>query len=74
MRKYQEHWNNLKKSRMIRLQADRAKHQSIGIMIRREATRDKMYADKIQSENKRFFINHASVGNLLILTLRIHTL
>jgi len=71
MRVYQEHWERMKVVRQISLERPRKKHLSIGVLVRREATRDSAYAALLASEGKRFFINHASIGDTLILTLRI---
>lgn len=71
MRMYQPLWLRLRKDRQIRVQAPKDRHRTLVLLIRREARRDAEFHRILEKENKKFFVNTASIGNSLILTLRI---
>lgn len=71
MRMYQPLWLKLREDRQIRVQAPRNRHRTLILLIRREARRDMMYHKLLDSQSKKFFINSASIGDSLILTLRV---
>lgn len=71
MRMYQPLWLRLRKDRQIRVSAPKDRHRTLILLIRREARRDLAYQKLLESQNKKFFINTASIGDSLILTLRV---
>lgn len=68
---YQPLWLKLRKDRQIRVQAPRNRHRTLILLIRREARKDMDYHRLLDTQNKKFFINTASIGDSLILTLRV---
>lgn len=71
MRMYQPLWLRLRKDRQIRVPAPKDRHRTLVLLIRREARRDAEFHRILEKENKKFFVNTASIGDSLILTLRI---